>query len=431
MKRSLAALFLASLAAGQAYAEARVAGFDQPHRADEFIVRFKDGSVQNRAMFRDLGVTELKAFTSSPSYLVKAAPNRSAVVLESLRNNPNVVSIQPNRIFKIMKTPSDPKFSAQYHHDKIGSEKAWDISTGDKSVVVAIIDTGVNYQHPDIAPNYWTNPGESGLDANGNNKATNGVDDDANGYVDDYKGWDFVNNDNDPMDDHGHGTHCAGLIGAKGNNGIGATGVNWSVSLVGLKFINGQTGEGDTAGAIGAIEYATKMGFPVTSNSWGGPAEIDTTAEAPETDVLEDAIKANTAAGAIFVVASGNESSNNDNEAILPAGYDIDAILSVAATTIFDGLAFFSNYGLTTVDIAAPGSTVYSTVLGDRYEYMSGTSMAAPVVAGAAALVKAVHPDWDGSQIKDQLMRTVDPLSSLKSKVKSGGRLNIGRALTE
>lgn len=427
MRGSIAALFLASIFAGQAYAEARVIGFDQPHRADEFIVRFKDGTVQDRAFFRQLGVTRLKAFESSPSVLVKAGPNRSQAVLESLKNNPDVAFIQANRIFKMMKTPDDPKFGNQYFHTKINSSKAWDLSTGDRNIVVAVIDTGVNYNHPDLAPNYWSNPGETGLDANGEDKASNGIDDDGNGYIDDVRGWDFVNNDNDPMDDHGHGSHCAGIIGAKGDNALGVSGVNWNVSIVGLKFINGKTGEGDTAGAVSAIEYATKMGFPITSNSWGGPVEDDD----PSGDVLKEAIQAYTDHGGLFVAAAGNDAKSNDKTVILPAGYDLDGILSVAATNIFDTLAIYSNYGPTTVDLAAPGSAIYSTVLGNKYASMDGTSMAAPVVAGAAALLKSVHPDWTALELKEQLMKTVDQSSNLKSKVLSGGRLNIGRALTE
>lgn len=431
MRRSIAvALFLASSFAGQAYAEARVIGFGQPHRADEYIVRFKDGVVQNRTFLRQLGVTQLRAFESSPSFLIKSTANRSKSVLESLKNNPDVAFIQANNIFKIMKTPDDPKFGSQYFHKFIKSAAAWDVSTGDKSIVVAVIDTGVNYKHPDLIDNYWTNVGESGLDADGKDKATNGKDDDANGYIDDVRGWDFVNNDNDPMDDHGHGSHCAGIIGAKGDNAVGGSGVNWNVTFVGLKFINGKTGEGDTAGAVAAIEYATKMGFPITSNSWGGPADgsdpTDTTGE-----ILKTAIAAYTDHGGLFVAAAGNDARNNDTRQILPAGYDLDGILSVAATNIFDGLAIYSNYGPKTVDIAAPGSAIYSTVLGTKYASMDGTSMAAPVVAGAAALLKSIHPDWTALELKAQLMKTVDPISGLKAKVVSGGRLNIGRALTE
>ncbi|MBC7659446.1 MAG: S8 family serine peptidase [Chitinophagaceae bacterium] len=429
MKRSIAALFLAFLLGDHAFAEARMVGFDLPHRANEYIVSFKSASSQNRAFFHQSGVSEVRAFESSPAFLVRTTGARSQAVLEQLRNDPEVAFIQANQIFTLNKTPDDPQFSAQYHHTKINDAKAWDVSTGSKNVIVAVIDTGVNYLHPDIAPNYWTNPGETGLDANGNDKATNGIDDDGNGYVDDWHGWDFVNNNNDPMDDHGHGTHCAGIIGAKGDNLIGTTGVNWNVSVVGLKFINGKTGEGDTASAVAAIEYATKMGFPITSNSWGGPAEPGS--DGSPDDVLLLAIKANTDKGALFVAAAGNDRADNDTTKTYPAGYENPSIFTVAATNSWDILALYSNYGVKTVDIAAPGSGIYSTVLSSGYKSMSGTSMAAPVVAGAAALLKSVHPDWTALQLKKQLMKTVDLKSSMTSKIVSGGRLNVGRALTE
>lgn len=428
MYRSLATLLLVSLGSSVGYAEAQMKGFNVPHRANEFIVHYKAGVSQTRRLVKQLGVTSYQTFESSSAVLMKTNGQRSASILEALRNDPDVESIEANRIFTIMKAPNDPKFSTQYAHTKIGSAKAWDITTGSKDVVVAIIDSGVNYKHPDIAPNYWNNSGETGKDANGKDKSTNGIDDDANGYVDDFRGWDFVSNDNDPSDDHGHGTHCAGAIGARGDNGVGITGVSWNVSVVGLKFINGKTGEGDTAGAVAAIEYATKMGFPITNNSWGGPAEGE---DDGTPDLLKEAIAANGEKGFLFVAASGNDGRNNDTRVILPAGYEGDNIISVAASTIFDSLAGFSNYGIKTVDIAAPGSNTYSTVLGSGYTYMSGTSMAAPVVAGAAGLLKSFHPDWTGEQLKAQLLRTSDPISSLKSKILSGGRLNVGRALTE
>ncbi|RZA27444.1 MAG: hypothetical protein EOP10_00035 [Proteobacteria bacterium] len=428
MIRSLASLLLFSVGSAHAYGEARMSGFESPHRPNQFIVHYKSGMIQNRTFLRSLGVAEIKSFDSSNALLLTANGQRSASVLEFLRHDPAVESIQANHIYKIMTTPNDPRYGLQYVHKKIGSAEAWDVTTGSKDVVVAIIDSGVNYNHPDIAPNYWTNVGEIGKDGNGDDKSSNGMDDDGNGYIDDFRGWDFVQNDNDPMDDNGHGTHCAGAIAAKGDNDIGVTGVSWNVSIVGLKFIDGKTGEGDTAGAVAAIEYATKMGFPITSNSWGGPAEGG---DDGEPDILKNAIQANADKGYLFVAAAGNDGKDNDNRTILPAGYEVESILTVGATTLLDRLAFFSNYGEKTVDLGAPGSLIYSTVLGSGYSFMSGTSMAAPIVAGAAGLLKSQHPDWTGEQIKAQLIKTVDPIPSMKTKLLSGGRLNIGRALTE
>lgn len=433
-----AALLLLSASAGSVafasdLAEAPLIGFEKAHRPNEFIVRFKDDAGISRAVFRKAGVEAKHVFESSPAVAVSVPEGADvASALQTLREDPNVAYVQANHIYKIFKDPNDPSFSSQYHHKNIESAKAWNVSTGSKDVIVAIIDSGVNYNHPDIAPNYWKNQGETGVDANGNNKESNGIDDDGNGYVDDFRGWDFVNDDNDPMDDHGHGTHCAGIIGAKGNNGVGVTGINWDVSLVGLKFINGKTGEGDTIGAVKAIEYATKMGIPITSNSWGGEVEESPSAEGQDEDaILHDAIAAAAAKGYLFVAASGNSRGNNDANPVLPASYELDNILSVAATNSWDWFATYSNYGAKTVDIGAPGSGIYSTVLGSRFASMTGTSMAAPVVAGAAALVKAAHPDWDAVAIKKRLMETADPLSGLKDKVVSGGRLNVGRALAE
>ncbi len=412
---------------GVSLAEARMIDFEKPHKAQRYIVRLKDDATTARSLFRAAGVTPVHSFSSIHAFVVETDKATEAEALEALRQNPDVAYIQANRIFKISKTPNDPSYGSQYHHKNIASTAAWEVSTGNKEVVVAVIDTGVNYNHPDLAPNYWTNPGESGLDAKGQDKRSNGVDDDANGYVDDFRGWNFVKNTNDPMDDHGHGTHCAGIIGAKGDNGMNVVGVNWDVSIVGLKFIDGKTGEGDTEGALKSIEYANKMGIPITSNSWGG--QVDSTYDPNEPDALKEVIALAGEQGSLFVAAAGNDGSNNDKKATLPASYDLDNIIAVAATGTSDSLAFYSSYGLNTVDIAAPGTNVLSTWLGKGTQKLSGTSMAAPVVAGAAALLKAANPSWTAKDIKARLLETVDPVSSLKSKILSGGRLNVGKAL--
>jgi thermitase len=411
------------------YAEATLIDFDKPHVPNQYIVRLKADAEAPRSMFRQAGVTPLHAFTSSPAYLVQVDSDAEQDPIEVLRQNPDIASIQVNRIFTLLKTPNDPSYTSQYHHTKIASTKAWDLATGSKNVIVGIIDSGVNYSHPDIAPNYWTNPGESGVDANGNDKRSNGVDDDGNGYVDDFRGWDFFNNDNDPMDDNGHGTHCAGIIGAKGDNGRNVVGVNWDISLVGLKFIDGKTGQGDLAGAVKAIEYATAMGIGITNNSWG--AEVEALPGPDEEDILRDAIKAAGEKGYLFVAAAGNSSSNNDKKPTLPASYGLPNIISVAATGTSDNLASFSNFGPQTVDIAAPGSNILSTVLGNRTMQMSGTSMAAPVVTGAAALLQSVAPNLTAVEIKARLLQSVDPVASLQGRVISGGRLNVAKALQQ
>ncbi len=419
---------LLSLAvSGSVWAEARMLDFEKPHTPNRYIVRLKDDAIATRSIFIAAGVTPVHAFQSIPAYVVETDDSNQADALEALKQNPDVAYVQANRIFSISKTPNDPSYKSQYHHTKVNSAAAWDITTGSKNVVVAVIDTGVNYSHPDLAPNYWTNPGESGLDANGVDKRSNGIDDDGNGYVDDYRGWNFVANNNDPMDDNGHGSHCAGIIGAKGDNGVNVVGVNWDVSIVGLKFINGKTGQGDTEGAVKAIEYANMMGITITSNSWGG--QVDNTYDPNEPDVLKEVIAAGGAKGYLFVAAAGNDSSNNDKLATLPATYNLDNILAVAATGTSDSLASYSSYGQATVDIAAPGTNILSTWLNKGTNSISGTSMATPVVAGAAALLKSIHPEWTGAQLKARLMETVDPVTALKTRVLSGGRLNVGRAI--
>ncbi|MCB0271271.1 MAG: S8 family serine peptidase, partial [Calditrichaeota bacterium] len=239
----------------------------------------------------------------------------------------------------------------------------------------------------------WKNPGESG-----NGKETNGVDDDGNGFVDDWRGWDFANNDNDPFDDNAHGTHCAGIIGAVGNNNRGVSGINWNVSLVGLKFLTG-SGSGSTSDAIDAILYAVQMNIPILSNSWGGGGF---------SQALADAVEAANQAGILFVAAAGNENNNNDSNPNYPSNYTSENVLAVASSDRRDIRSSFSNYGKTTVDLAAPGSDILSTTPNNNYQSFSGTSMATPYAAGTAALVKAQYPNINHIALKYRLMGSVD-----------------------
>lgn len=262
------------------------------------------------------------------------------------------------------------------------------------------------------------------MDANGAPKNANGIDDDNNGYIDDWRGWNFQGNNNDPIDNFGHGTHCAGTIGARGNDGYGITGVNWNVSIVPLRFMD-NWGSGSLAAAVAAMEYAVKMKFDISSNSWGGPGDSE------EPKLWKDLFARAEAQGRFIVVAAGNETSNNDEE---PNNYPATIrglnVLSVAATNEKDLMLEFSNYGEESVDIAAPGSGILSTVKEDRHTQMSGTSMATPFVAGAIALIKSKYPNASIQELRERILGSVDLQPGLRGIIGSGGRLNVYRALT-
>ena len=287
---------------------------------------------------------------------------------------------------------------------------AWDLATG-AGVVVAVIDTGVDVTHPDLVPNLWTNPGEI---------PNNGVDDDGNGYVDDVNGYDFVHRDADPDDNEAHGTHVAGSVAARGDDGYGVPGLAFEAKIMSLKFMD--RGWGGTASAAAeAINYAVNNGADIINASWGG---------AGQSYAIRNAINYARSRGVLFVTAAGNEGRNNDSYASYPANYGIDNIISVAASDRRDGLAGFSNYGANKVDLAAPGVDIVSTLPGDTWGYMDGTSMASPYVAGAAALVKSVAPaNMSVQELRLTLLSSVDPLVSGSSRVATGGRLNARAAL--
>jgi subtilisin family serine protease len=339
---------------------------------------------------------------SVPSFLIP--------VIEKI---PGVVSVDEDDVLKADLIPNDPSYSQLWGMNKIQAPQAWDTVTGSSQVVVAVIDEGIQINHPDLQGNIWVNPGEI---------AGNGIDDDNNGYIDDVNGWDFANNDKTVYDGGStgssdtHGSHVAGTIGAVGNNGVGIAGVNWNVKLMSLKFL-GATG-GSTTDAIKAVEYATAKGAKIISASWGGGGY---------NAALETAISN---FPGLFVAAAGNDGLNNDASPHYPSSYSPANILSVASSTETDGMSSFSNYGATSVDIAAPGSNIYSTLPYNTYGSYSGTSMATPHVSGAAALLLANDPTLTTAQLKAKLMDTIDPLPAFTGKVVSGGRLNVFKALT-
>lgn len=348
--------------------------------------------------------------------------------IEQLIASGQVEYAEPDYPLSIDALPDDPSFSNLYGLHNTGQSggiadadidalEAWNTTTGDSDIIVAVIDTGVQYTHPDLAANMWTNPGEI---------AENGIDDDSNGYVDDVYGIDTANNDSDPMDDHSHGTHVAGTIGAVGNNGVGISGVNWDVSIMALKYLD-STGNGSTSDAIELLNYIYNMkankgiNIRLSNNSWGGGGY---------SQALYDAIVQTELAGILFVAAAGNDGTDNDLLPHYPSSYNLDSIIAVAATDDDDAAYTGTNDGLTSVDMAAPGVAIYSTVTGSNYGYKTGTSMATPHVAGAAALLWAQYSNLSMTEVKRALLNSGDTVSSMSGRTLTGRRLNVNNAFS-
>ncbi len=352
--------------------------------------------------------------------------------------------IAPVHIMKASLATNDPYFSSfgswsQPYDDlwglkRINVPSAWEVTTGTPSTVIAIVDSGIDTTHPDIADNLWTNAGEIGTDANGKDKKTNGVDDDNDGYVDDWHGWDFVNNDNNPTDGRGHGTHVAGIIAAKGNNGRDVTGVMWQAKIMPLQFLDAD-GRGDDIGAAAAIKYAADHGAKVINNSWGGPGY---------NDLIHDAAVYAYTKGSLLIAAAGNERDNLNIWYHTPANDDY--FMAVSALTPYDDLALFSNFG-SKIELTAPGGdnsfltapsilslravhTAMGSIVDDQLTRADGTSMAAPYVSGVAGLIFSLHPDWTPDQVRKQLQVTADDIGPAGRDSSFGfGVVNAGRAV--
>lgn len=378
-------------------------------RPGEVLVRLQADQVRIGDFCQDHGAQLLRRYD-----LPGARNDRDAILrlkthepLENLQKDPRVAYAEPNYLLCEMQTPDDfdPKL---YGLQKLSASQAWEVTTGNRQSgpVVAVLDSGCDYNHPDLAANIWTNPGE----IPGNQR-----DDDNNGIVDDVHGYNSAAKTGDPMDDGSHGTHVHGSIGAVGNNGQGVVGVNWEARLMPVKFLAG--GYGDTADAIEGILYATKMGARITSNSWGG---------INYSKALEDVLASSPA---LHICAAGNDSFNNDVRAVYPAGYQIPNLVAVAASDAQGQLAGFSNFGVDSVHVAAPGDKIYSTLPGNDYGFKSGTSMAAPQVSGVAALIVSEFPQISNQQLKDRLIFAVDRSPQLQGKVLSGGHLNAALAV--
>jgi len=336
----------------------------------------------------------------------------------------SVVYAEPNFEFRLDNTPvypDDPGFADTWGLHNTGQSggtidadidapEAWGITTGSSSVVVAVIDSGVDWDHPDLAANIWSNE----------NEVVDGVDNDHNGYIDDVRGWDFYNHDNDPSDDNSHGTHIAGTIAALGDNATGVAGIAWNAQIMPLKIL-GSDNVGSVFDAVEALNYAVAMGATVSNNSYGGMVST----------AFYDAISAANDAGHVFVTSAGNDNQDNDTIAHYPSSYDLDNIIAVAATDRNDNKASWSNYGATSVDLAAPGVSIYSTWNDGTYDWKQGTSMAAPHVTGTVALVQSLRPDWSATEVVDSVLGSVDPITALSGKVKTGGRLNAHGAVQD
>ncbi len=405
-----------------------------------------------------------------------------ALLIKNLQNNPMVAHVQPNYPIKLYNLPGmeklkklalahgiketseptakptdnppipsapsnpspsdDPLYIQQWGMLDNHVKEAWSLANKQQDMVVAVIDTGVDYTHEDLLPNLWRNTREI---------PDNGIDDDGNGYVDDLVGWDFVSNDNKPYDlafsgleivfgggNPGHGTHCAGNVAARGQNGQGISGVAPDVKIMAIRFLS-EKGSGTTADAVKAVKYAVDNGAKVLSNSWGSEGEEEGD---PDNQALKDVIQYAQDRDVLFIAAAGNGHQgvgyDNDTDAMpgVPASYDHENIVSVAALDVDNNLGSFSNWGATSVDIGAPGVKIFSTVPSNVYTdlvveflgekiYWDGTSMATPHVAGAAALYWGSHPNKTFAEVKAAILNSATQIPSLAGKVTSQGKLNV------
>ncbi|HEX8354690.1 MAG TPA: S8 family serine peptidase [Pyrinomonadaceae bacterium] len=333
-------------------------------------------------------------------------------------------SIRDRFVSTLAGGPNDPLFAEQWGLVNTGQRggrseadvsalAAWGKTQGSKKVVVAVLDSGVDYTHPDLAGNMWRRPADMEM-----------YFDPQLGVVDDRDGFSALASERDPMDENGHGTHCSGIVGAEGDNNLGITGVNWRVEIMPLKFM-GRGGFGSTKDAIEAINYviarkAEGVNVRVISASWGSPSR---------SRALEDVIRKAGEADVLFVAAAGNDAANADKRPHFPSGYKLPNVISVAALDRRDELASFSNYGAKSVHVAAPGKEILSTWLGGAYEEHSGTSMATPFVAGVAGLVLSAEPNLTMKELRERLLSTADRIDSLQGKVVTGGRINAARAV--
>lgn len=421
MNRLKVLLFLVAALSAYSYGQMQEKGSVK----DEILVKFRPGTsdaAAQRINAKNSGVVLERLADLGWQRIKLPASKRTDSVIADYLASANVEAAQPNYYYNLQLTPNDTSYGSLWGMAKISAPQAWDVHTGSSTVVVADIDTGIRYDHEDLAANVWTNPGEI---------SNNGLDDDNNGFVDDYYGYDFFYNDPDPMDEHGHGTHTAGTIGAVGNNAKGVVGVSWNVKIMAIKIYD-RDGNGTTSAMlINAYNYVRLMkqrgvNIRVTNNSYGGCDEACGYDQA-----TKDAIDALGNAGVLQVFAAGNDGRNIDTNPAYPAAYDSPWIISVANSTSSDVRNGSSNYGVVNVDLAAPGTSILSTLHGTTASYgnLSGTSMAAPHITGAAALLAAYNPSLSSASLKATLLNRVDQIAAFNGVVKTGGRLNVSQAL--
>ncbi|MDX2017086.1 MAG: S8 family serine peptidase [Planctomycetota bacterium] len=418
-------LFAGALGASPPVSREELPTIAEAHAPGRVMVKLRAGAESELdALVKVLEGEVSTRFTLVPGLVSLRTGVSAEEALRRARSRPDLIEYaEPDYVWSVARVPNDTQWSQQWGMFNIGqvvngrigipgadidAPSAWDLRTGDASFRIAVIDSGINADHPDLAGNIFVNPGEI---------AGNGLDDDGNGLIDDVRGWDFLTNTNNTNADAFHGTHVAGILGAVGNNNRGIAGVMWSCKVLPLRFI-GPT-DGTTEGAIAALQYAVAMGAKVSNNSWGSPAF---------SQALRDAIAAAGQAGHLFVAASGNSGAS---EANYPARYNLDNIISVAATDSNDALATFSQYSPLNVDLAAPGVEVLSLNATTGYSFSSGTSMASPFVAGAAGLVWSYRPAWNYRQVRERILATARPVASLAGKVATGGALDLGRLMNE
>ena len=370
----------------------------------QLFVRFADGTVPDQDLI-------LKDFSDIVSglYLLKTDEDVTTVV-SAYASTAGVIYAEADRVVTAQAVPNDPKYAdgSLWSLTNAQAQGAWDITTGSDEVIIAVIDSGIKYDHEDLKDNMWINTNEI---------PNNGIDDDGNGYVDDYYGYNFIDETSDPMDDNGHGTHCAGTIGAVGNNGIGVTGMNWNTRLMALKVLGSNIG-GNSSAILEALAYAYKNGAKIASMSLGGGygrAENDVIRE------LSDDI--------LIVAAAGNESTDNDKIPVFPSSYTAKNVLSVAAIDKNNTLADFSDWGLSSVDVASPGVGIMSTTFDGGYGLMSGTSMATPLVSGIAGLMLSANSNLKPYQIIGIIKETADPVEALEGKIATGAKVNATAAV--